>query len=309
MPPKKADKKSNVDCGVCCKHILEGREEALQCEGGCGLWFHRYCAGVPKAHFDELSNSPAPFICLICYQRFQKVVTNQLQNEIASLKAEIDNLHNKISTEQKAEKKVPTWSSVVKKKRPRKDRPAMTARSNDGTSDASNRSKQSSESSISDLKANPKTKVPVAGARKVWGTMKETTTAALSNTLKKLTSVSDQLQIKRKYKSNSVKNRWWFVLRGGEDLLTKLESEWENVQLQTKWKLEPLLKFSESTDEVGHNDNDNEIGKENDNVNESPSCDPSVPTEQVEESQSAAQPSYNSSTFLEERDNVPSTQI
>ena len=107
----------------------------------------------------------------------------------------------------------------------------MTARSNDGTSDAPSRSKQSSESSVSDFKANSKTKVPVAGARKVWGTMKETTTAALSN---------------------SVKNRWWFVLRGGEDLLTKLESEWEYVQLQTKWKLEPLLKFSESTDEVGH---------------------------------------------------------
>ena len=53
-----------------------------------------------------------------------------------------------------------------------------------------------------------------------------------------------------KYKSineNSNRIRWWFVLRGDEDILSVLESEWEQVQLQ---KLEPLLKFSDSDELV-----------------------------------------------------------
>ena len=44
--------------------------------------------------------------------------------------------------------------------------------------------------------------------------------------------------------------RWWFVLRGDEDILSTLESEWEQVQLQTNWKLEPLLKFSDNDELV-----------------------------------------------------------
>ena len=59
---KPADKNTYVDCDLCCKHIVEGREEALQCEGGCGLRFHRYCAGVSTSYFQELANSPAPLI-------------------------------------------------------------------------------------------------------------------------------------------------------------------------------------------------------------------------------------------------------
>ena len=65
----------------------------------------------------------------------------------------------------------------------------------------------------------------------------------------KLTSVtSDQVKARRKFKSlngNGNHIRWWFVVRGSEDVLSKLESDWEQVQLQTKWKIEPLLKFAE----------------------------------------------------------------
>ena len=40
------------------------------------------------------------------------------------------------------------------------------------------------------------------------------------------------------------------VLRGDEDILSILESEWKQVQLQTNWKLESLLKFSDSDELV-----------------------------------------------------------
>ena len=94
MPPKKPKPAS---CDLCCKHIQEGKEEALHCEGGCGLWFHRYCAGVSISLFKELAHSPEPFLCYICYQRSQLTVTNELRNEVAHLKSEITKLSEQLA--------------------------------------------------------------------------------------------------------------------------------------------------------------------------------------------------------------------
>ena len=94
MPLKKP---KPTDCDLCLKRIVEGKEEALQCEGGCSLWFHRYCAGVSVSHFKELSNSPEPFICYACHQRSQLAVTKQLQSEVAHLKGEILKLSEKLA--------------------------------------------------------------------------------------------------------------------------------------------------------------------------------------------------------------------
>ena len=76
---------------------MEGKEEALQCEGGCNLWFHRYCAGVSVSYFAELSNSPEPFLCYACYQRSQLAATKVLQSEVAQLKGEIKNLSQELA--------------------------------------------------------------------------------------------------------------------------------------------------------------------------------------------------------------------
>ena len=37
---------TSVKCAVCEQTIVEGKEQALYCEGTCKQWFHRYCAGV-----------------------------------------------------------------------------------------------------------------------------------------------------------------------------------------------------------------------------------------------------------------------
>ena len=102
MPPKKPGPKSTekskpTDCDLCRKRIVEGKEDALQCEGDCGLWFHRYCAGVSVSHFEELCNSPEPFVCYACYQRSQLAVTNQLRDEVAHLKGEINKLSEQLA--------------------------------------------------------------------------------------------------------------------------------------------------------------------------------------------------------------------
>ena len=95
--PKPIEKPKPLDCDLCCKHIVEGREEAIQCEGACGLWFHRYCAGVSVPHFKELTNSSEPFVCYVCYQRSQLIVTNQLRSEVAHLKDEISKLAGQLA--------------------------------------------------------------------------------------------------------------------------------------------------------------------------------------------------------------------
>ena len=91
----------------------------------------------------------------------------------------------------------------------------------------------------------------VVGARKIWGTLRTTTSNAVSSTLSKLTSKGNQVQVKRKFKSIQNTNktvRWWFVIRGSEDMLQEIESEWDHVSAQTNWKLEPLLKFPDPVD-------------------------------------------------------------
>ena len=56
----------------------------------------------------------------------------------------------------------------------------------------------------------------------------------------KLTTVGSQILVRK-----SDTNRWWFLLKGTEPLLQKLEDEWDKVSLQTNWKLEPCTKPSD----------------------------------------------------------------
>ena len=36
--------------------------------------------------------------------------------------------------------------------------------------------------------------------------------------------------------------KWWFLLKGKEDVLVDLEGQRNSIELQTKWKLEPCFK-------------------------------------------------------------------
>ena len=61
---------------------MGGKNQALLCEGECGLWLHRGCASVPPCLYEKLSNSKEPFVSLTC--------TNmQLKRETLLLKSEV----------------------------------------------------------------------------------------------------------------------------------------------------------------------------------------------------------------------------
>ena len=54
--------------------------------------------------------------------------------------------------------------------------------------------------------------------------------------------------MKRKYKSDTSRKRWWSLLKASEEVLESLESNWEHVQIQTNWKLEQCTKPIEVPD-------------------------------------------------------------
>ena len=93
----------------------------------------------------------------------------------------------------------------------------------------------------------------VLGSRKIWGTLKSTSTQDVSNAISSLMQMPDtSLIVKRKFKiirQNSGRNkltRWWFVVRGNEEILKLLEEKWNPDSMQAKWKLEPVFCFADA---------------------------------------------------------------
>ena len=98
-------------------------------------------------------------------------------------------------------------------------------------------------------KRTPADRVRVQGVRRVWGTMKVTTPTSLKHAISKFCSVAD-LQVKRKTIGDNAGRvkRWWFVIRPPEDAMIALDNVWEQIKLQTGWKLELCFKpFSSNT--------------------------------------------------------------
>ena len=52
-------------CAICNQDIVDGKDQALLCEGTCKSWLHRYCAGVSITHFKKLSASSAISLCFL----------------------------------------------------------------------------------------------------------------------------------------------------------------------------------------------------------------------------------------------------
>jgi len=104
-------------------------------------------------------------------------------------------------------------------------------------------------------KSYPRHYVKVEGARKVWGTMRNTSASVVA--IKSLTTLSasqNDLIIKRKYNRahNDQKRvvKWWFVITGDEKLLEKLDHQWNLVAVQTAWQLQPLQCFLEARNDA-----------------------------------------------------------
>ena len=76
-------------CAVYLKEIIDGKHEAIFCEGHCKMWYHRGCASVSQKLLQELTVSEEPFLCLMCSRASFKEELDQLKSEIAFLKSEL----------------------------------------------------------------------------------------------------------------------------------------------------------------------------------------------------------------------------
>ena len=71
-------------CAVCAQNVVDGKDQALYCEGLCSSWIHRYCAGVSGTHFEALSASSDPFPCAGCFQKSCKEELVDLRNILSA---------------------------------------------------------------------------------------------------------------------------------------------------------------------------------------------------------------------------------
>lgn len=272
---------------------MDGKDQALLCEGECGLWLHRGCASVPPCLYEKLSNSDEPFVCLTCangqLKREILLLRNELKGvlelgdtierqrlEIATLKTDSELRSDLIHQQQskiaaleaelvqvKDEVKSLTATTVVVPPAS-KESTTYAAKTVTGVPRGNRRQRQSPSSRTAagaqdhrESLTNPTTSTPhqtntvkerVAGARRVWGTLPTTPTAAVVSTLKKLTKAGDKVRVFRKFKTNRQgKACWWFHLKGDEKDLCDLEKEWNLVILQTNWKLESCFKPQNAT--------------------------------------------------------------
>ena len=84
-------------CAVCEQIVVEGKDEALYCEGICQRWLHKYCAGVTSAQYAAMSSTPDPFLCVGCFYTKQtdeltklKSIINTLQDEVMQLRSGLE---------------------------------------------------------------------------------------------------------------------------------------------------------------------------------------------------------------------------
>ena len=254
-------------CDICCKHIEDATDEseghdALFCEGECQCWLHRWCAGVSRKKFQQLTGSAEPFLCPACVSQKQQAVIEGLQGNIQALTAEVLELKATVERFRQGTSAAERTDGLEDKESSGASRGKLPWNivAGSGKRDKRGNSRATVPKGISPSTGpvitqgteGPKTpRVRVSGARKIWGTLKSTTTTAVANVLKVHAKVpSNSLSIKRKYKTarNNSKQvvRWWFVVRGEEKLLEQLQSDWSSVSIQTAWKLEPVLEFLKS---------------------------------------------------------------
>ena len=271
---KPSNSKSKSKCAVCLDGIVDGRDEAIFCEGQCKMWYHRGCASVSQKLLSSLTASDEPFLCLMCSRaQFQQEVTelraviDALKDKlqvIPELRADIDTMKKKIEEIPILQQKVTTISEELSAIRQNmKTSPPSTsqaakrsyaerAASNSGPKrrnyykPSNFKAANATPASVTTNTARPTSananvqKVKVLGARRIWGTLKSATASTVSSTLKKLSTSGNKLTVRRKFKTNEISGRihWWFILKGSESDLEELERDWDHVQLQTGWKLE-----------------------------------------------------------------------
>ena len=90
-----------IPCAVFRLPIVDGKDEAILCEGSCQQWYHCGCASLPPERY-KLSSTDESFYCLTCtciaFKKMSElsstvksasITIKQLQSEVEALKTEL----------------------------------------------------------------------------------------------------------------------------------------------------------------------------------------------------------------------------
>ena len=188
---------------------MDGKDEALLCEGKCGLWYHRGCASTPLCSYKELSNSDEPFVCLSCANIQLKQEILLLKNELNSVAelrdmctaptTEVSSLRNALDSLKGAKLSLlqsPTtghtkqsYAKVAKTHQaPRSTAPNNKTKRTEASQlpsveNRTNSPKEKRSTSVNHDQSRPKVKVD--GARRIWNTIPTCSAKAVALTISK----------------------------------------------------------------------------------------------------------------------------
>ena len=172
---------------------------------------------VTVDQYEELSSSEEPFLCFTCCRTQHQQQITELRSEVEALKFEISQLKAQLqpprpqilsnevvehypppSAEREATPENGSWQPVGKKRRPRKQQGSKQgAAKSTETSEHVSKPKLQLQHAV--VKNGPR--VRVEGARRVWGTMKHTTTKTIKNAISRFCNI-EGLSIRRKTRNN-----------------------------------------------------------------------------------------------------------
>lgn len=98
---KKSTESRNLDQCPVCEEFVEDKSElcqgqnAILCEGA---WLHRRCAGLSQVAFKAARSSNLKFYCSHCRLDIQANEIASLKASMESLRSELDDLRNKVSS-------------------------------------------------------------------------------------------------------------------------------------------------------------------------------------------------------------------
>ena len=247
MPPKKQRGSQNSatkePCSICCQPIVIGKDEALFCVGKCQQWLHRYCASISVKCYKAILNDNQSYLCPCCYRESQEERIAELTSTVETMKLEIAQLKKELATAQATATTRPqrSYANVANRKTGAGANKAHSYHSK--PLDGEHRAGSNTESTSLGETAAIMNKTKVVGARRIWGTLKSSSAKNVKSVILRVSKIGGELRIKSKDKDSPTtgRPRWWYVLHSSESTLMELEAKWDQVKVQTSWKLEPCF--------------------------------------------------------------------
>ena len=272
MPPKKKQGSAlRGSCSICCQPVLD-KDDALFCDGKCQQWLHRYCGSVTEQQHKVITDSQHSFLCPCCDRERQQVEITELRDNVEAMKMELAQLKESLATLSAVQTEMASatsrsyassastysgsgsgsYASAAKRSNLGQSAYGRRTRGRQPSSDTDGATKKAESSNVSMSATEPavtagkRPKIQVVGARRIWGTLRDSTVNSVKNVISRICKLENGIRVRRKTKVSPVSNKtkWWCVVHADEDLLTELNTKWDQVKAQTSWKLEPCFTFA-----------------------------------------------------------------